>query len=153
MKLELGCGNKPTEGYTHHDKWKHDYFVDVAWDLQQIPWPLEDGSLDEILATDVFEHLKMDVQVWLDECHRLLRQGGILNMRLPAWDNHYSYRDPTHYRVFHPESFLYWCPGPESGTVWQDFGRYYFGENYSKWWKQLEVRREFNDLRYTLEKL
>jgi hypothetical protein len=152
IRLELGCGNHPTPGWIHHDRWKHSPHVDVAFDLRQMPWPLLDGELSHLLAIDVFEHLKCDVQTWLDECWRVLSPGGTLDMRLPAWDNPYSWRDPTHYRVFHPESFLYWCPDAK-GTVWQDFGRYYFGEGYNKWWRQVSVAREVKDLRFRLCKM
>jgi len=151
MKIELGCGNKPVQGYTHHDRWKHSPHVDLEFDLGVFPWPLESGSVDEILALDVFEHLCCDVQVWLDECWRVLKPNGVLDMRLPAWNNPYSWRDPTHRRVFHQESFLYWCPDAP-GTVWRDFGRYYFGEGYAKWWKQLEVLVQDKDFRYRLRK-
>lgn len=155
MKIELGCGACPTEGYIHCDRWKHSPHVIVAFDLEEIPWPFKDNEVEEILSVDTFEHLRpwiVDVRGWLDECWRILVPGGLLNMRLPAWDNHYSWRDPTHYRVFHTESFLYFCPDAE-GTVWSQFGKFYWGEGYKKWWRQESVEREANDLRFKLRKL
>jgi hypothetical protein len=155
MKIELGCGNHPAPGYTHCDKIKHSPHVDLAFDLEQIPWPFEDASVDEILAIDVFEHLRpwvVDVRGWLDECWRILKLDGVLRMRLPQWTNHYSYRDPTHYRVFHKESFLYWCPDAP-GTVWQDFGRYYWGAGYNRWWRLNSVMEEFHDLKFVMQKI
>lgn len=151
MRLELGAGAKPSAGFTHHDRWKHSPHIDIAFPLEQMPWPVAAGSVEELRAIDVFEHLKLDVQVWLDECWRVLRPGSLLEFRLPAWDNPYSYRDPTHYRVFHPESFHYWCPDAP-GTVWQDFGRYYFGEGYDQWWSWQGVTVEHKDLRFKLRK-
>lgn len=152
MKIEFGTGNKPTPGFLHQDRWKHSDFIDIAFDLEQLPWPLETSSVEHLLAIDVFEHLRpwqVSIQQWLDECWRVLIPGGLLEMRLPAFDNPYTWRDPTHYRGFHPESFLYWCPDAP-GTVWQDFGRYYFGEGYAKWWTQVSVEREHKDLRFRL---
>lgn len=149
MRIELGSGNHPTPGYVHHDRWRHSQHVDLAFDLAVFPWPLDDGVVTELLAIDVFEHLKCDVQVWLDECWRVLAPGARLTFRVPQWNNPYSWRDPTHYRVFHKESFLYWCP-EAPGTVWQDFGRYYFGEGYAKWWTQVSVIEDCKDLRFTL---
>jgi hypothetical protein len=151
VRLELGCGAKPTAGFTHHDRWKHSPHVDVEFPLEQIPWPVADGECEELRAIDVFEHLKLDVQVWLDECWRVLKPGGLLTMRLPAWDNPYSYRDPTHYRVFHPESFHYWCPNAP-GTVFENFGRYYFGASYAKWWSFEGCQKEYGDLVFRLRK-
>lgn len=153
MQIELGCGAKPTPGYIHCDKWKHSDHVDIAFPLEKIPWPFTENSVEKILAIDVFEHLPpwvVSIQDWLDECHRILCKNGTLEMRLPAWDYHYSYRDPTHYKVFHPETFDYWCP---PGGVWKDFGRYYFGEGYNKWWIRDSVVRDCNDLRYTMRKV
>jgi SAM-dependent methyltransferase len=42
------------------------------------PLPLEDTSLDLILAISVFTHLAGDWSAWLLEMHRLLRPGGLL---------------------------------------------------------------------------
>lgn len=151
MNLELGTGAKPTPGYLHHDSWKHSPHIDVAFDLEKIEWPIGSSTIDNLLAIDVFEHLRLEVREWLDEARRVLKPGGILTMRLPAFDNHYSWRDPTHRRVFHPETFYYWCPNAP-GTVWENFGRYYFGKDYDKWWNWGSVVREFNDLKFTLLK-
>jgi ubiquinone/menaquinone biosynthesis C-methylase UbiE len=127
----------------------HSPHIDLAFGLECLPWPLEDSSVAHLLALDVFEHLKCDVVVWLDECRRVLEPGGTLEFRVPQYTNPYSWRDPTHYRVFHKESFYYWCPNAP-GTVWQNFGRYYFGEHYTHWWTWQGVRVDQKDLRFTL---
>jgi predicted SAM-dependent methyltransferase len=149
--LELGAGANPHPRATiHHDRIIHSPWIDEAHDLTVFPWPWADASSDGIIAIDVFEHLRdIEVQRWLDECWRILRPGGLLVMRLPAWTNPLSYRDPTHYRVFHEESFSYWEPGH---NLHEFFGRYYFGES-DRWWKVRRVFREFEDLRFDLEKL
>lgn len=159
MRIEFGTGMKPTPGYVHHDRFIHSSHIDVGFDLTTLPWPIEDNSVEEILATDVFEHLAFPqlpitqwVQTWLDECWRVLVSGGLLNMRLPSHENPYTWRDPTHYRAFHPESFHYWCPNAP-GNVWKMFGKYYFGEDYSKWWKLISVQTEHRDLRFKLCKM
>lgn len=149
MKLELGCGMKPTPGYLHHDRIAHSPHVDIAVDLEQVPWPWPSGSCEEVLAIDVLEHLHHDIPVWLNECHRILAPGGLLDMRLPAWDNPLSYRDPTHHRFFHEETFYYWDP---SHHLFDGFGRYYFAEA-DRWWEVEAVTREFNDLRYRMRRL
>jgi predicted SAM-dependent methyltransferase len=151
MKLELGCGRFPSAGYVHHDIWAHSPHIDLTFDLDKTPWPIATGSVEDLLALDVFEHLKIDIREWLDECYRILRPDGTLTMRLPAWDNPLSYRDPTHRKVYHEETFLYWCPS-NPGQIWQEFGQYYFGLGYTKWWKQVSVVRQHNDLRFTMKK-
>jgi hypothetical protein len=64
-RLELGCGKAPTLGYVHHDRAAH---VDVAHDLDVLPWPWPDGAFTEILGLDVFEHLHLMPAAWLREC-------------------------------------------------------------------------------------
>lgn len=124
-----------------------------------VPGPGPSGFLDEILALDVFEHVTAEIQPWLDECWRLLKPGGLLEIRLPAWDAENSYRDPTHLRLFHRDTFFYWDTAPAEGfpdRLWQDFGRYYFssadGAPYEKWWKVESVARENYDFRYRMTK-
>ncbi len=136
-RLELGCGKRPTPGYVHHDKTRHGDWVDVAHDLEQLPWPWADEQFEEIIALDVMEHLRLDVSEWLDEFWRTLKDNGLLILRLPAWDNPLSYRDPTHRRVFHEESFDYWDPDKQ---LHHDFGSGYFSAS-DRWWKVEEAKR------------
>ena len=147
--LELGAGANPLPlADVHHDKETHEGYIDIAWDLDVLPWPWENEEFEIVWAVDVMEHLKVDVNVWLGECWRILQPGGLLEMRVPAWDHPLSYRDPTHQRVFHEESFFYWDPRT---NLWQDFGRYYFPEG--RWWNVRDHFMEANDLRFTLVKL
>ena len=148
--LELGAGANPHPLATvHHDRIIHSESIDIAHDLTVFPWPFGEEGYDGIVAIDVFEHLKgVEIVEWLDECHRILTPGGFLMMRLPAWDNPLSYRDPTHYRVFHEQTFNYWDP---DDALYEFFGRYYFQES-DKWWRVKQVFREDGDWRYDLEK-
>lgn len=104
--------------------------------------------LDEILALDVLEHVSAEIAPWLDECWRLLRPGGLLDVRLPAWDNPLSYRDPTHLRTFHRETFFYWDTDHE---LHRQFGSLYFAEA-ARWWAVEEPARENGDWRYRMRK-
>lgn len=142
--LELGCGVRPTPGAVHHDRIKHAPHVDVAHDLDVLPWPWADAAWDTLLALDVPEHLHLDIQQWLDECWRILKPGGELHLRLPAWDNPTSYRDPTHQKVFQEESFYYWQPGH---ALHENYGKFYFAES-ARWWDVLSVTRGNADARY-----
>ena len=135
--LHLGCGIRPIEGAINHDLEKHSDFVDVTWDLNGMPWPWQDEEFDKIIALDVLEHLKTEVYEWLDECWRILKPGGLLVMRLPAWDHECSHRDPTHRMFFHPETFSYW----DKRTEWyRNYGSYYYRKS-NKWWITETVER------------
>ena len=122
MKLELGCGTAPTPGYVHHDRRKHGPHVDVAHDLDILPWPWADGSCAEILGLDVFEHLHRMPAEWLGECHRLLVGGGVLRLRVPVFGTPWHLIDPTHVRGFHPLNFDYFIRGR---ALHQKYGHYY----------------------------
>jgi len=142
--LELGCGMRPTPNALHHDRISHSAHVDVAHDLDVLPWPWPDELFQTILAFDVLEHLHLEVAEWLNEAWRILQNGGELELRLPAFDNPVSYRDPTHRRVFHDETFYYWQPGH---PLHQDYGRVYYAEA-QRWWQVVSVSRANPDVRY-----
>ena len=147
MILELGAGSVPIEEAIHHDRVKHADYIDIAHDLDILPWPFEDNQFDKVYAIDVFEHLNLEIVEWLGEARRILKDGGELEIRLPAWDNPLSYRDPTHKRVFHPETFDYFDPEKE---LYLQFGHYYWDN--VPLFKVLFLGRDSNDLRFKLIK-
>lgn len=119
--LNLGCGNKLVEGAVNHDRIQHRPEVDVAHDLNEMPWPWPDESFDLIVARAVFEHLDRDLVQSLDECWRLLRPGGELSIKLPYWDSDNSYQDPTHRWFFSLRALDQFDPATERG---QQYGFY-----------------------------
>lgn len=108
-KLQLGCGENPMpkkDGWLNHDQTKHSKKVDVAFDLKQLPWPVEDGQFDEIAAIDVFEHIPVESGIaFLDECWRALKQGGMLTLQVPLHGSPNHLGDLTHHRGFALNSF------------------------------------------------
>ena len=48
----------------------------VEWDLEQVPYPLEDDAYDGVIYTEVFEHLRDYPVRSLHEITRILRPGG-----------------------------------------------------------------------------
>jgi SAM-dependent methyltransferase len=55
----------------------------VEWDLEQAPYPLDDGAYDGVVFTEVFEHLRDYPVRSLHECARILRPGGYLFFTTP----------------------------------------------------------------------
>lgn len=147
--LQLGCGINPLIGAVNHDKIRHSEGVDVAWDLDVTPWLWNDGEFDKVMALDAMEHLKVDVEVWLDECWRILQPDGLLVLRLPAWDHENSHIDPTHRRLFHEHTFDYW---DRRTAYFANYGVFYFPQN--KWWTVESVERRDNNsnIAYVLRK-
>jgi SAM-dependent methyltransferase len=55
----------------------------VEWDLEQVPYPLEDDAYDGVIYTEVFEHLRDYPVRSLQEVARVLRPGGFLFFSTP----------------------------------------------------------------------
>lgn len=120
MLILLGCGHERREGWVHVDRWKHGEHVDVAHDLDVIPWPFESDCAERIEAMDVVEHLD-SVVAFMDECWRMLSPGGILKVRAISYRSENLWRDPTHRRGFHRDTFCYFDPSSE----WHRYGHFY----------------------------
>jgi predicted SAM-dependent methyltransferase len=81
MKLHLGCGKNIKPGYVNIDAfYKHEGVVNE--DILNLPY--KDGSVEEILAEHMFEHIpfKDEERLFL-ESFRLLKKGGILKIEVP----------------------------------------------------------------------
>jgi SAM-dependent methyltransferase len=114
--LNLGAGNKIIAGAVNHDRTKHRAEIDVAWNLDVLPWPWDDESFDQIVASAVFEHLRINLIESVNECWRILRPNGLLLMKLPNWQNKSAYLDPTHYWRFALGTPTIFDPATEYGA-------------------------------------
>ena len=119
--LNLGAGNRIVEGAINHDRRKHRPEIDVAWDLNRLPWPWKDGDFQHVRAMSVLEHLDVDLLTSLNECWRILAPGGTLHIRLPYWRHETCWRDPTHRRGYTMETFDIFDPTTQVG---RDYGFY-----------------------------
>lgn len=80
MKLNLGCGDDKREGFVNIDL--REDVADVVGNVQSLPYA--DGTVTEILASDILEHLPPTrTMPTLQEWHRVLQQGGTLIVRVP----------------------------------------------------------------------
>ena len=62
MKLNLGCGNDLKEGYVNVDI--VDYGGNTIHDINKFPYPFEDNTFDEVLASHVLEPLFPEYKVF-----------------------------------------------------------------------------------------
>jgi len=101
MKLNLGCGNKIKEGFIGIDK--IDFGFNKVVDLEKDKLPFEDNSVDYILANHFIEHLK-DVKNCLNECWRVLKPDGIIEIIVPHgfWEGAFN---PVHFQTITPAWF------------------------------------------------
>ena len=108
MKLNLGSGAMPLDGYINVDKSRSALKVDLAYDLDNIPWPFENESVDEIVMSHCLEHLK-DRNSAMGEIHRILKCSGkaIISVLHFTWQ--LAYADPTHKHFFAYPTFYYYA--------------------------------------------
>lgn len=114
--LNLGCGNRLIENAVNHDLHRHREEIDIAWDLNDMPWPWEDESFEFIAARAVLEHLRINLLESVGECWRILKPGGKLYMKLPLWNHPNTYMDPTHYWKFSILAPTIFDPSTEYGS-------------------------------------
>jgi SAM-dependent methyltransferase len=92
--LDLGCGSKKYPGAFGVDI-SADTDADLVRDLNEVPYPLEDSSFDNVLLQDVIEHVANPYDI-MAEVHRVLRPGGRVQLRTPHFSSALAYGDPTH---------------------------------------------------------
>jgi SAM-dependent methyltransferase len=129
-RLNLAAGNRilsADDGWINHDRWAHRPEIDVTHDLREYPWPWDDNSFTDIVAFDIIEHV-LDPLRFIEELWRIAAPGATVYVHT-AWasphiDNRHVWRDPTHVRPFHEESFHYF--DPVNGGYWfSQYGKFY----------------------------
>lgn len=89
MKIEFGCGEKPSRnGFLTCDvrDLPNVDFVCNAWD---IGYHVEPESVDNIYSRHFFEHLTFEQgEVFLLEIYKILKKGGVVEMSLPNMNYH-----------------------------------------------------------------
>lgn len=101
--LNIGCGFRKMLGAVNVDGYTS-CEPDLQWNLNDIPWPWDDNSVDQIHAYHIFEHIK-DWWMAFNECARILKPEGLLEIRVPdaSSDSALTYRDHLH--IFNLFSF------------------------------------------------
>lgn len=98
VKIELGGGSKPKgEGFINIDKSEHS---DIQYNLSDIPWPLENESVDEIYSSHWLEHMEHPNTV-IHEIVRVCKLGANILIKVPFPLSDMCMRD-DHKHVFSP---------------------------------------------------
>jgi len=79
---------------------------DVVHDLNQRPWPFSDDRFDQVVATDVLEHLD-DTSAAMAEIHRVCVDGAHVEIVVPHFSSDGAFTDPTHRHYFGAFTFDY----------------------------------------------
>lgn len=108
MKLHLGAGKHPIEGYVNIDQTAMPGIEVVAdlGDCRKTKLPFDDDSVDEITGSHVIEHI-VDTLSLMQELHRVAKAGATCTFRLPYGSNDDAWENPTHVRPYFLQSFGY----------------------------------------------
>lgn len=86
-KLDVGCGRLKDPEFTGIDinDWPG---VDIVWDLEKFPWPIDDNTFDYIKVIHVVEHISDQIG-FFHEIHRIAKKDAAVHIETP----HYSSRN------------------------------------------------------------
>lgn len=99
-KLNLGCGHEVLEDWENYDLYSDNPQVKKL-DLNILPLPFENDSIDKIRINHVLEHLIIHPYDMMKELHRILKPNGELYIGLPGYSHIL-----THMRGFHPICYM-----------------------------------------------
>jgi hypothetical protein len=104
MKLNLGCGHRKVAGFVNVDK-APACDPDVVFDVEQLNWPWEPCSADEVLFNHSLEHMGAVTSVFLGimrELYRVCAASARVSINAPHPRHDNFINDPTHVRVITP---------------------------------------------------
>ena len=104
MKLNLGCGHDHREGFLNIDA-SALVEPDQVVDLDDLPLPWDDSSVDEILIKHTLEHLGQTPAAYISlmkEFWRICRPGAVMTIVVPHHRHDHFISDPTHVRAITP---------------------------------------------------
>ena len=140
MELNLGAGKKIIKNAVNVDIMPGEG-IDQIVDLSIFPWPWKDESIKVISASHIIEHFP-DQKQFIEECLRILKPGGVLELVVPHSSCITSVGCLGHYRTYSHDTFRqylsepwYMFKEPKFETLFQDLSWWYAvtGDNIPKW--------------------
>lgn len=122
LRLNLGCGTRKREGYLNVDKMA-ECAPDVVLDMERVPWPWPDNSVEDVLLIHVLEHIGRDADTFLGvmkELYRVCRHDACINIVVPHPRHDHFLGDPTHVRAIIPEGLA--LLDQRLNRQWQELG-------------------------------
>lgn len=107
LNLNLGCGFHKLDGFLNVDQHAQ-CDPDIVVDLERLPWPWEENSVDEVVLCHVLEHLGETNALYfgiIRELYRVCRAGSRITVTVPHPRHDDFLIDPTHVRPVAAESF------------------------------------------------
>jgi hypothetical protein len=104
MKFNMGCGHTKLPGWINVDAHAA-CEPDVAWDLEQTPWPWPDSCAEQVLFHHSLEHMGGTPPLFLalmQELYRICAPGAVIEIVAPHPRHDDFLNDPTHVRALTP---------------------------------------------------
>lgn len=108
-RLDLACGQRKQPGFEGVDIAPLEG-VDVVHDLNRLPWPVENASVEEVHCSHFVEHVDSLI-TFMEELARILVTGAKATLIMPYYTSMRAWQDPTHKRALSEASFLYFNKG------------------------------------------
>ena len=114
VAVDLGCGPAPKNLFGATKSLGVDLFEDtekviLKCQLGFEKLPFDDGSVDYLTAYDVLEHIPRFARLpehgntpfifLMNECYRVLKEGGVFLSKTPVYPYHDAFQDPTHNNI------------------------------------------------------
>ena len=108
MKLHLWCWTYIKPWYVNIDILPLPW-VDIVHNLENVPYPFEDNSVDLVFSSHVLEHIQ-DLWAVMEELTRIGKNWSIIQVVTPYFSNPGTWADYTHRRWFTTRTFDYFHP-------------------------------------------
>ena len=116
--LDIGCGRNKYQGAVGID-FATCADLDISYDLNVFPYPLEESSFDVILLRNLIEHIQNIVGL-MEEIHRVGVNAADVIISTPHFSSLYSYQDPTHVRHMAYDSMDYFTEDTAHANFYTD---------------------------------
>jgi hypothetical protein len=131
MKLNLGCGQNPLDGFVNVD-WIDGPGVDLMLDLENDTWwnapGLRPDTVDQVYASHLIEHIR-DPLAMMQNLWHVCSDGALAEFACPYGSSDDADEDPTHVRRMFINSWAYFA----QPTYWRG------NTEYTGDWRTLEI--------------
>lgn len=150
IKLNIGSGRLLFPGFTNIDivgfiDGNGKEIVDKIMDIEKEPLPYKDKEVSEIKIDNVLEHIG-ELRFVMNECHRVLKDGGVMRGVVPVAGTRVDFKDPTHKRHFIWETFDYFTGTNPANTALPGHPKY--ADYGFKPWYMVRIIQSVDDLIY-----
>lgn len=121
MNIDIGCGQLKQAGFIGIDRTPQEG-VDIVCDLND-GIPLEDDTVDLVLASHILEHLGDTVKI-MHEIWRVCKHGAQVAIAVPHFQSLGAWSDPTHLRPFTEATFCYFDPSHPLYSIYKFKARF-----------------------------